>query len=65
LTFQHHDVPPAEIAERLQITLGEVKAAVKRLERARERLERVTRPGRRAGIGSFSNVERPGCAGGF
>jgi DNA-directed RNA polymerase specialized sigma24 family protein len=36
----HHEVSPSEIAERLEISLGEVKASVKQLARARERLER-------------------------
>jgi DNA-directed RNA polymerase specialized sigma24 family protein len=38
--LQHHEVPPAEIAERLGISLGEVKGASKRVEKAQERLER-------------------------
>jgi DNA-directed RNA polymerase specialized sigma24 family protein len=38
----HHEVPAAEIADRLGISLGEVKGAAKRVARARarERLER-------------------------
>lgn len=38
--LQHHDVPPSEIAERLGISLGDVKGAAKRVAKAQERLER-------------------------
>jgi DNA-binding MarR family transcriptional regulator len=37
--LQHHDVPPSEIAERLGISLGDVKGAAKRVAKAQERLE--------------------------
>jgi DNA-directed RNA polymerase specialized sigma24 family protein len=38
--LQHHDIPPAEIAERLGLSLGDVKGAAKRVARAQERLDR-------------------------
>jgi DNA-directed RNA polymerase specialized sigma24 family protein len=38
--LQHHEVPPAEIADRLGMSLGEVKAATRRVASARKRLER-------------------------
>jgi hypothetical protein len=62
-----HDLPPAEIAERLQLSLGEVKDASKRVARARERLEpgRAGDPplGRRAGIGPVLEARTPRFAG--
>jgi DNA-directed RNA polymerase specialized sigma24 family protein len=35
-----HDLQPAEITDRLGISLGEFKAAAKRVARAQQRLER-------------------------
>jgi DNA-directed RNA polymerase specialized sigma24 family protein len=38
--LQHYDLPPAEIAEPLGLSLGDVKGAAKRVARAQDRLER-------------------------
>lgn len=41
----HHEIPQAEIAERLKVPLSEVKAAVKRLRKVGDRIDRDAAPG--------------------
>lgn len=42
--LKNQEVPQAEIAERLGITAGEVRAAVKRLGKIAERIDRDDEP---------------------